>query len=163
MSISERLKELREERGLRQTDVASALGMHEQNYARYEQGTRVPRIEQLVAIADFFGVSLDYLAGRIEDPRAPIADSFFRTRLVERRRAMGLTQKQLAEKSGCSESSISRYETGEYLPHIDPSLRIASALDTSLEYLFGDVDDPAEGCLRAPLARYGSDDPPRHP
>lgn len=38
-------------------------------YQRYEYGTREPAYQKLIALADFFDVSLDYLTGRSDDPR----------------------------------------------------------------------------------------------
>lgn len=51
-----------------QRDVYNALGMSSTVYNRYENGNRVPPLETLVAFADLYGVSLDYLVGRTDDP-----------------------------------------------------------------------------------------------
>lgn len=72
MKISEALKRAREERGLTKQAVADAIGMQRPNYARYElenKENRSPRIEHLIALSEFYGVSLDYLVGRSDDPR----------------------------------------------------------------------------------------------
>lgn len=69
MEISDRLKALRTSRKVTQQQAADAAGMRVQHYQRYEYGDRTPRIEQLIALADFYGVSLDYLVGRSDDPR----------------------------------------------------------------------------------------------
>jgi methanogenic corrinoid protein MtbC1/DNA-binding XRE family transcriptional regulator len=59
-----RLRELRLGRGLRQKDLATALGLAQTTIANYEQKQRFPDEPTLVRIADFFGVSLDALMGR---------------------------------------------------------------------------------------------------
>lgn len=64
-----RLKELRSSRRLFQRDVAEAIGCTQAIYSRYESETREPTIATLVALADFYDVSLDYLVGRSDDPR----------------------------------------------------------------------------------------------
>ena len=64
--LAERLKELRKEKGLTQMQVATSCDITEKAYQNYELKTREPRLEILVRIADFFGVSLDYLTGRSE-------------------------------------------------------------------------------------------------
>ena len=69
MTFHERLKELRSSRGLTQKDVADSVGMAQMAYQRYEYGTREPAYQKLIALADFFDVSLDYLTGRSDDPR----------------------------------------------------------------------------------------------
>jgi transcriptional regulator with XRE-family HTH domain len=60
----DRLIELRKEKGLKQNDVAIALGISRPAYSRWEEKTNKPSYPQLIALADFFDVSLDYLLGR---------------------------------------------------------------------------------------------------
>lgn len=59
-----RLIGLREERKLSQAEVAKALGMSRSGFSMYELGEREPDMETIRKIADFFGVSADYLIGR---------------------------------------------------------------------------------------------------
>ena len=59
-----RLKELREERRLSQDGLALKLNVSQSTISAYEVGDRTPDLETLIAIAQFFGVSLDYLAGQ---------------------------------------------------------------------------------------------------
>lgn len=64
VKIAERLKRLRQERKLRQSDVAEQLGIGVRTYQYYEGDQHRPDYEMLIALADFFGVSTDYLLGR---------------------------------------------------------------------------------------------------
>lgn len=57
------LKELRKKRGLSQSAVAGFLGISRQNYSFYENNQRDPNTETVKALAEFFGVSTDYLLG----------------------------------------------------------------------------------------------------
>lgn len=66
--LSAQFKKVRLEKGLTQKQVAAALGITEQAYQRYEYGKTVPSALVLIALADYFDVSLDYLAGRSDDP-----------------------------------------------------------------------------------------------
>lgn len=66
-----RLRELRNNRGLRQKDLARALGMAQTTIANYEQKSRFPDEQTLGRIADYFDVSLDYLLGRAEVSVSP--------------------------------------------------------------------------------------------
>lgn len=69
MSVfSERLVELRDSRNLSQKDVAKEFGVVVRAYQRYEYGEREPQLSVLVRMADFYNVSLDYLAGRTDTP-----------------------------------------------------------------------------------------------
>lgn len=64
MKLGERMKELRLEKRLRQEDAARELDISMSAYCRYEHGDREPDASVLWRMADFYGVSVDYLLGR---------------------------------------------------------------------------------------------------
>ena len=68
MSFAERLVELRKSRNLTQKQVYESVSMSMLGYQRYEYGTREPSFQKLLALADYFDVSLDYLVGRTDNP-----------------------------------------------------------------------------------------------
>lgn len=69
MSIfSERLFQLRKDKGLSQIALAKEIGVSSRIYQTYEYGKSEPKMSNLVRIADVFGVSLDYLTGRTDTP-----------------------------------------------------------------------------------------------
>lgn len=70
MTFGERLKDLRLERRLTMQEVAIKLGLSKSSYASYEGGQRNPPVDKLVALAQLFQVSTDYLLGltSIPDP-----------------------------------------------------------------------------------------------
>lgn len=63
-----RLKQLRIERGLLQAEIGDFLGKGQNSISYYETGKREPSIEELKRIADYFGVSVDYLLGLTDNP-----------------------------------------------------------------------------------------------
>ena len=63
-----RLKELRKKKGISQLRLATELNTTQNTISRYETGEREPGIDELIKIADYFNVSLDYLIGRTENP-----------------------------------------------------------------------------------------------
>ena len=63
-TFSDRLKELRKAKGVTQKQMADLLGITERNYQRYEYGLVDPTASNVTKLADFFGVSVDYLLGR---------------------------------------------------------------------------------------------------
>ena len=65
--FSERLRELRKERGLKQREMAEICGMQIRGYQQYEYDENYPTVPGLVFLADYFGVSLDYLMGRKDE------------------------------------------------------------------------------------------------
>ena len=66
ITLGKRLKELREERGLTQKQVADALGIHSVTYLHYEKGHHEPPLSLLADMAAFFGESVDYLLGLVD-------------------------------------------------------------------------------------------------
>ena len=62
-AFAQRLKELRTENNLTQTQVATQLGIRQQSYTRYENGSGEPSLDTLIAIAKLYNVSVDYLLG----------------------------------------------------------------------------------------------------
>ena len=61
-----RIRDLREDRDLRQTDVANATGIDQKTLSNYETGKTKPDSDALTRLADFFNVSIDYLTGRVK-------------------------------------------------------------------------------------------------
>ena len=64
-----RLKELRKKKGFSQLRLATDLNTTQNTISRYETGEREPGIDDLIKIADYFNVSVDYLIGRTENPK----------------------------------------------------------------------------------------------
>ena len=65
--FSARIKELRKEKGVKQTEMADFLGCKDRHYQKIEYGQiNIPCIS-LMFLADYFGVTTDYLLGRSED------------------------------------------------------------------------------------------------
>lgn len=62
-----RLKELRKAKGISQLKLAMDLNMNQNTISRYETGEREPGINELIRIADYFNVSVDYLVGRTDE------------------------------------------------------------------------------------------------
>lgn len=65
----QRLKELRIKRHISQVKLAMDLDMNQNSISRYENGEREADYETLIAFADYFGVSVDYLLGRTDNPK----------------------------------------------------------------------------------------------
>ena len=69
MDIS-RLKEIREDRDYKQSDIAKILGTTQQQYSKYELGIQLISVERLVQLAKFYNTSVDYLIGLTNERRA---------------------------------------------------------------------------------------------
>lgn len=64
--FGERLKELRQERKVPQKELAEYLDISVRGYQFYESEDNEPNIKMLIALADFYGVTIDYLVGRTD-------------------------------------------------------------------------------------------------
>lgn len=155
MNLHERLVQLRKMHGYTQKRVAEALGISRGAYANYEIGTRKPDPESLSAIAEFYGVSIDYLLGRTDHPQritSPDQKSelgIFSHRLRALREKRGMTLQELAERVGITPSYLHKLETNpSRFPGVSTLQRLAETLGVTAAYLVGDVSDPND---RGPL------------
>lgn len=64
-----RLKELRQQKNISQLKLSMDLNMSQNTISRYETGERKPGISELILLADYFDVSIDYLVGRTDNPK----------------------------------------------------------------------------------------------
>ena len=63
----ERLKQIRKSRNVTQSQVSAMLEISTRNYQSFEYGECKPSFDTLIALAEYFDVSLDYLVGRIDE------------------------------------------------------------------------------------------------
>ena len=72
-----RIRDLREDRDLSQTQVAELLKVHQTTYSDYELGRLNVPVSALHALADYYGVSVDYLLGRTDGSRQDLCAKLF--------------------------------------------------------------------------------------
>lgn len=68
--IYRRIRDLREDLDMTQTDIADILNISQRTYSRYENDERAIPVEILSQLADFHKTSIDYLIGRTDEKRA---------------------------------------------------------------------------------------------
>lgn len=71
-----RIRRLRERKGLKQKDLAAEFSISENTWSQYENNKRTPDIGTIKRIAQFFGVSIDYLMNLIDEVYNPTEDEF---------------------------------------------------------------------------------------
>ena len=64
-----RVRDLREDKDLNQTQIAKILGMSQTGYSKYETGENDLPTVILIKLADFYDVSVDYILGRTDNPK----------------------------------------------------------------------------------------------
>lgn len=71
MEYHKRVKDIREDNDLKQEEIAKLIGTSQSYYAQYENGKRPIPFERMIQLAEYYKVSLDYLAGRTNNPKNP--------------------------------------------------------------------------------------------
>lgn len=69
MNCYQRLKDVREDKDLTQTDVAKLLRTTRQQVGKWENGVQMMGIDKYIILAQYYNVSLDYLAGLVDVPK----------------------------------------------------------------------------------------------
>ena len=124
-----RIKELRQSKGLTQAELAQKVGISEQSVSFYENDRRKPKIETWNRLADFFNVSIPYLKGLPEPAR--------KNRLKELRNQRKLTLDDIEEKTGIKRGTYSNYENRKTEPKLEVWQKLADFFNVSVTYLQG--------------------------
>lgn len=69
MNYYDRLKDLREDHDLTQTDIANLLGTTRQQVSKWETGAQMMGVDKYIKLAKYYNVSTDYLLGLIDTPK----------------------------------------------------------------------------------------------
>ncbi|NBI18685.1 XRE family transcriptional regulator [Neglecta sp. X4] len=141
------LRMLRESRKLSQEKLAALTGLTARRVFSYEQETTEPDIETLVLLADFFGVTIDFLVGRASEaatsPKSALQLSKFGERVRKFREEKGMERAALAKRVGVTSAYLGLIENGGKIPKLETCLKILNALGMSADVAFMDNLDAA--------------------
>lgn len=129
--MKNRIKELRQSKGLSQSELAQKVGISNQAISHYETGKRHAKIETWQKLADYFDVSVPYLQGF--DEHRP-------NRLKELRKRNHLTLEELGHNVSMLNSTLSQYENGKRNPNNEVWQQLADYFEVSVPYLKGEID-----------------------
>ena len=140
----ERLFFLREEKDLRQLDVANILKVNRVNISNWEKGKEIIPLDKLNIYANYFNTSLDYI---LKFTNKKISNNHVETldkkivgqRLKKIRKNNNLTQKELADILNTTQSTISDYENGMNLILTSFAYQVCLRYNISMDWLCGRI------------------------
>ena len=140
-----RIKELRLEKNLSQSDIAKTLGVTRSSYAMWESSNNVIPLKRLIALCDFFQTNLDYIF--VFTDYSTIVNSSYNLelcsqRLKEFRKENNLTQQKIATYLHIDQPTWSIYENGKSLIGTPFLYDICKKYNISADYLLGKTDSP---------------------
>lgn len=146
MIYNNRLIELRESKELKQYDVAKILNIYKGVYNQYEREYVIIPIKHLNTLANYFGVSIDYLFNLTDelnynDSKEEIDSVVVGQRLKEFRKTHKLTQERLASKLNIARSALANYERGRNIIATPFLYMICKEYHVSADYLLGKIDE----------------------
>ena len=168
MAFADTSKYLRAEANLTQIELAKKLGISKACISMIEIGKNEPTAKTLIAYADFFGCSIDYLVGREDDfgviksEKTELPGNTGKThhtvnselfaqnaneeetiskRIKALRLEKELTQKEIAKNIDSTVKNVWAYENNLAIPPIDVLSRYADFFSCSIDYLVGREDD----------------------
>lgn len=133
--LGERIAEQRKKLGLSQEELAEKLNISQKSISKYELGDRKPQYKVLVRMAEYFGVTVDYLLELDGGGNTVLGE-----RIAELRKVCDMSQKELGEKLGVSASAIGMYEQGRREPNNAMMIAMEKLFGVTVDYLLGVTD-----------------------
>ena len=141
MMIAERLKDIRVENDLTQTQIAKILNTTQTSYNRWENSIELISLKKLTKVCNYFNTSMDYLVGinrnNIGNGKHDFNYSIVGNNIKIFRKDNKLSQKDLATLLNTSQSTISAYEAGKTIILTAFALEIVKKYNISLDWLCG--------------------------
>ncbi len=141
---TKRLLDLRELNNLYQKDIAEKIGISQQTYSVWENGTKIIPLKHLNTVCNIYNVSMDYSLGlsnqKINNSIVEVKNlnkTEIGKRLKEIREENSLTLRTLANELNTTFSTISAYETGKTLILTAFAYQICQKYNISMDWLCG--------------------------
>ena len=144
---AEKLKYIREEKELKQIDIAKMLQLDNACYGQYEREYTIIPIKHLIFLSDFYNVSIDYIFSftkilNYDNVKNEIDKNLIGKRLKEFRKENKITQAKLATILNISRTTITEYERGTNIIATPFLYTICKKYGVSADYLLGKIDSP---------------------
>lgn len=133
--LGERIAEQRKKLGLSQEELAEKLNISQKSISKYELGDRKPQYKVLVRMAEYFGVTVDYLLRSTDTQDFGICDCG--NTIKELRTEAGVTQEELGMLLNVQNAAVSKYESGKVPLTGETLLKLSKIFNVSTDYLLG--------------------------
>lgn len=140
--LPERLKELMFDRGINAPRLAEEIGVGSNTITRYLQAASCPNFDIFIKLVEYFNCSADFLLGLNEQPQYEkrfLSVSPFAVQFRKAMEACKISQYALQKKTGISWNNFHKWLKGERLPYPDSLIKLAGAMECSVDYLLGRV------------------------
>lgn len=139
-NFAESLSELIMHANLTPTELAKQIGCGKGTVSRYLNEQKIPAVDMLIRMADFFDCSTDYLLGRETEKYVRVFIKpcpSFQERLPALCKDLKITKYQLQKKTGIAESAIYDWQKGARTPRLENIVKIAEAFECSVDFVLG--------------------------
>lgn len=135
----ERLDGLLVENNLNKKSFSIKIHINAASITHYLQGKRLPTVENLIKIADFFNVSTDFLLGREEESSSLRFKSVpaFSDRIEFLKGYFGRSAYSIYNNTGISKSSYYDWKKGKRQPTVENVIRLADLFDCTVDFVLG--------------------------
>lgn len=137
--LSERLKDLMNEAEINALNLSKKISVDQSAIARVLRAERMPSLKTLIAFADFFHCSTDYLLGLSDNleekefkTRPPFAEQL--TLLLNH---FKISKYRLEKETKLTEETVNRWHKGKYEPTIESIVRLAEYFDCTTDFILG--------------------------
>ena len=137
--FSETLNELIFDNGLTAKSLAEVLNAEPSTITRYSRGERVPSVKSLVAIAEYFKCSTDFLLGRTEENKEQTFKTCppFNEQIEFLKDYFNCSSYKIYHGTGISKSRYYDWKNGKRAPTVDNIVRLAELFDCSTDFIIG--------------------------
>lgn len=139
------MKELREESGLKQKEIADVMNVSKGSYSMWECGTDTIPLKRLNEFCNYFDVSIDYTVGLSKKRKYPNLKPDIKIKVASEnlkkiRNKKGLTQVEISEALNINQPTWNRYEKGHNLILTVTLVTLAKKYNYSIDDILGKKD-----------------------
>ena len=141
-NFSESFNELLLQHNIAPSAFAKIIGCGKGTVSRYQNGQKLPSLDLLLRMADYFQCSTDYLLGLETEIYTNVFNPVlsFQERLPLFCRALGITKYQIEHKAHIAQSAIYKWQNGTGVPSVESLYKIATAFNCRIDFILGRSD-----------------------